>query len=189
MPQPSYQTVKLARGRHVAPEAGVCVMELASMLAGEPFSDRPRSVSPVIAGFLRAYNDLIDDRRRQDLYGCAAEALGSAGPRDVEIARATRLQSWAEELQAGRWWRRLLPGRPEAAKRRPALKPHQAGPDAVHSIFRLTDELHGCVLALVEELVGMGRTREPFPSSDTALTAWSGSAQADAREPAPERGR
>ena len=43
-------------------------MELSSMLAGEPFSDRPRCVDPVIAAFLRTYNDGLDDSRRQDLY-------------------------------------------------------------------------------------------------------------------------
>jgi hypothetical protein len=34
------------RGQHANPERGVCVMELASMLAGEPFTDHPRSVCP-----------------------------------------------------------------------------------------------------------------------------------------------
>ena len=54
----SYQTIKLSTGRHSSPEVGACVMELASMLAGEPFTDQPESVCPVIASFLRAYNDL-----------------------------------------------------------------------------------------------------------------------------------
>ena len=67
-PVVSHQTVRLSPGRHGRPEDGVCVMELASMLAGERFSDRPRSVCPVIAAFLRSYNDQVDDRRRQDLY-------------------------------------------------------------------------------------------------------------------------
>jgi hypothetical protein len=43
-------------------------MELASMLAGEPFSDQPKSVCPVVAAFLRGYNDAVDDETRQDLY-------------------------------------------------------------------------------------------------------------------------
>jgi hypothetical protein len=65
-PLPNYKTVKLSRGKHTSPDDGVCVMELASMIGGEPFSDQPRSVCPVIGAFLRAYNDCIDDRRRQD---------------------------------------------------------------------------------------------------------------------------
>ena len=66
-PAPSHQTVRLAKGKHRSPEDGACVMELASMLAGESFSDHPASVCPAIAGFLRAYNDVIDYRPRQEL--------------------------------------------------------------------------------------------------------------------------
>jgi len=41
----THQTIRLSRGKHSSPEEGACVMELASMLAGEPFSDHPcRSV-------------------------------------------------------------------------------------------------------------------------------------------------
>jgi hypothetical protein len=50
------------------------VMELASLLTGESFTDSPASVSPVIAGFLRGYNDRLDDRRRQELIPFAARA-------------------------------------------------------------------------------------------------------------------
>src|ERR687896_348334 len=57
----SHQTVRLSQGKHRGPDHGACVMELSSMLAGEAFSDRPRCVDPVIAGFLRTYNDGIDD--------------------------------------------------------------------------------------------------------------------------------
>lgn len=152
------------------------------MLAGEPFSDRPRSVSPVIAGFLRAYNDLIDDRRRQDLYRCATEVLGTTGPREVEVARAALLQNWGEQLRAQRWWRRLLPGRMRDGKRRPQLRPHQSGPYAVHSIFRLTDELHLTVLAVVDELVAMGWRRELRSHESTAaLQARTGVPEAGVR--------
>jgi hypothetical protein len=39
-------------------------MELSSMLAGEPFTDHPVAVCPVIGALLRTYNDTIDDERR-----------------------------------------------------------------------------------------------------------------------------
>ena len=55
MPQVSYQTIKLSKGKHLSPEHGACVMELASMLAGGRFSDHPSSVSRPIASFLRSY--------------------------------------------------------------------------------------------------------------------------------------
>ena len=69
----THQTVKLSKGRHDSPDEGACVMELASMLAGEPFSDLPASVCPVIGSCLRAYNDWIDD----DLRGVAVEILAA----------------------------------------------------------------------------------------------------------------
>jgi hypothetical protein len=95
MTAPSYQTVRLARGRHSSPHAGVCVMELASMLAHEPFSDRARSVSPTIGAFLRTYNDGLDDVRRQDLYPVAAAIVGTAASRAVERERVNRCLAFA----------------------------------------------------------------------------------------------
>jgi len=77
MPETMHQTVKLSRGKHSSPQRGACVMELASMLAGEPFSDRPDCVCPVLAGFLRVYNDQLDDDRRQDLFAYEARVVGS----------------------------------------------------------------------------------------------------------------
>ncbi|HZE04912.1 MAG TPA: hypothetical protein VE127_06800 [Solirubrobacteraceae bacterium] len=99
--EPSYQTVRLAPGRHRAPRFGVCVMELASMLAHQPFSDRPENASPVIGAFLRTYNDGLDDERRQDLYPLASLIVGSAGRRSVERDRASRCLEFARSLGAG----------------------------------------------------------------------------------------
>ena len=72
------------------------------MLAGEPFSDRPAAACPVIGGFLRAYNDRIDDERRQDLYRYAAMVVGSRGSAEVERAREQRCLEWAEERKRER---------------------------------------------------------------------------------------
>src|ERR687894_3251435 len=121
MTQASHQTVRLSQGKHRGPDHGACVMELASMLAGEPFSDRPRCVDPVIAGFLRTYNDGIDDRRRQDLYPLAADVVGTRAVTSVQSERARLCLRWAQshhaELRRGA--RRLLPARPLAPDARP----------------------------------------------------------------------
>jgi hypothetical protein len=90
----TFQTVRLARGRHQSPDQGACVMELSSMLAGEPFSDHPRSVCPVIGAFLRAYNDGLPDDRRQDLYEYAAKAVGTARGRHARRVRARMCLEW-----------------------------------------------------------------------------------------------
>jgi hypothetical protein len=73
-------------------------MELASMLAEEPFSDRAGTVSPVIGAFLRTYNDGLDDERRQELYPIAALVVGTARGRAVEAERAARCLHFAREL-------------------------------------------------------------------------------------------
>ena len=113
MAQVTHQTVRLSSGKHISPNEGVCVMELASMLAGEKFTDYPRSVSNVIGTFLRGYNDIIDDRRRQDLYRYAAGVVGSSASRSVELARAQRLIAWGDQFRSGPLGRlRRLLGRP-----------------------------------------------------------------------------
>jgi hypothetical protein len=91
----THQTVVLGKGRHDSPDRGACVIELASMLAGERFSDHPDSVCPVIAGFLRGYNDLIPDAEQDELYGYAARVVGTAAPADVRRERARRILEWA----------------------------------------------------------------------------------------------
>lgn len=156
MREPSFQTMKLARGKHSSPRHGACVMELASMLAGEHFSDRPRAVSPVIAAFLRCYNDLVDDRRRQDLVRYASEAVGTAASEEVECARATRLVEWADE----RWGQAARPSLLGTfgsywARRLPPTDADSAGVYAIRSIHRGTGRVHGEVLALLEELIAM----------------------------------
>jgi hypothetical protein len=106
MSEISAQTVRLSRGRHARPEDGACVVELASLLAGAPFSDHPRCVSPVIAAFLRGYNDTIDDRRRRDLYPLAAEIVDTVAEPAVEAARKQRCRDWVAPLHRTRWtWR------------------------------------------------------------------------------------
>jgi hypothetical protein len=62
-------------------------MELASMLAGEEFSDDPSCVDGVVGAYLRAFNDRLDHRRRQDLRPYAAAVVGTNGSRSARRAR------------------------------------------------------------------------------------------------------
>jgi hypothetical protein len=149
------QTIRLGKGRHSSPAKGACVMELASMLAGEPFTDHPLSVCPVIASFMRAYNDSIDSDRRQHLYEYASKAVGSRAPEHVRCARAERLAIWAFELRQERRTgiirrihERLGPPHPSTMT--------SIGIDAVNSIKRHTDETHAAVLVLIDELLQIG---------------------------------
>jgi hypothetical protein len=98
MSRVSHQTVRLEAGDHPHPGAGMCVLELASVLAGDRFSAYPRSVCPVIATFLRTYNDLVDDRLRQDLIPWAAAVVGSRGAGRVASRRARVCRRWVVEV-------------------------------------------------------------------------------------------
>lgn len=157
----THQTIKLSRGRHGSPADGACVMELASMLAGEPFSDHPASVCPVIGSFLRGYNDSIDDHRRQDLYAYAAKVVGSRGSQELERVRVERLREWAPEREQRRWTRFLLPGASRALA--PEATIDAAATRAVRAVCRHEDRTHPEALALLDELLAL-RAQRGLPS-------------------------
>jgi hypothetical protein len=161
----SYQTVKLSKGKHSSPDDGACVMELASMLTGEPFTDHPGSVCPVIGSFLRAYNDAIDDRRRQDLYAYASTVVGSRTSVDVQRRRAQFLTIWERHSRRNGWMRLLVPARMRklAGHRHPSLE--SVGTHAVHSISRHDDVTHQAVLEAIDDLLALGSEHSPMPAS------------------------
>lgn len=129
------------------------MVELASMLAGEPFSDQPASVCPVIASFLRAYNDSVGDSRRQDLYACAAKVVNSAGDCRLQRERAERLKSWTLELQERRWTR-VVPRRLRLLTWMPELE--VLGPQAVRAMDLEDERSHAEALAFIDELLRIG---------------------------------
>jgi hypothetical protein len=88
--------LRLAPGGHDSPRDGVCVVELASVLAGERFSDRPDCVDRVIGGYLRSLNDRASHAERQRLLPYAERAVGSCGDR-----KATHLRRDLCVLRAG----------------------------------------------------------------------------------------
>ena len=152
---PSHQTVRLAGGKHASPADGVCVTELASMLAGEPFSDQPRSVCPVIAAYLRAYNDGADDLGRQELYGAAARVVGTRAGLEVQRARARRCAELTVSLHA-QWspLRRWLGPQPPVSVRDEALE--AAGVQLARMLLRHSDGSPDRALAIVDELAAIG---------------------------------
>src|SRR5712672_1121378 len=54
-------------GRHPAAGDRACLMELASLLAREPWGDHPASVHPVLAAVARAVSDRVSDEARNGL--------------------------------------------------------------------------------------------------------------------------
>jgi hypothetical protein len=156
-------------------------MELASMLAGEPFTDRPWAVCPVIGAFLRSFNDAVDDRTRQALYPYASATVGTRGDPSV---RALRIRRLITEMQLTRVHRRRF-----AALRRPLATPIDNA-----QLDQLARRLAGMfwrsrraggtdrALRLVDELIAIGpaepaRTRRlPFADSKANTTPSTGPA-------------
>jgi hypothetical protein len=146
---PSHQTIRLKRGWHRSPRHGACVMELASMLAGEPFGDHPRSVCPVVASFLRAYNDGIDEVRRQDLYELAALVVGTAGDRSMRRRRAQRCADVLGRCGGG-------------VLRQIAMRSQRRVGGAAAAEFLRTGR-HAEAVQFVRDLVGAGGSRAAMP--------------------------
>jgi len=155
LPGSGFQTGRIRKGRHDSPAGGACVMELASMLAGERFDDHPESVCPIIAGFLRGYNDLLPDGQHDELYPYAALVVGTAAPRSVGRARARALLEWAEQ------------GRRPARRRRfyVRLQPWDIILlPAVEAALRMDPERRRvAVAALLDELCALSRPPDRRP--------------------------
>ena len=176
MTQVSHQTVRLSQGKHRGPEHGACVMELSSMLAGEAFTDRPRCVDPVIAGFLRTYNDGIDESRRQELFPLAAEVVGTRAVAGVQAERARMCLAWAQEHHAAlrHGPRKLLPARP-------IMPDGRLGDDAAGTLAgriavklanrRRADDAHPQAIAFVRSLVAVGAPGHDAPARERELAA------------------
>lgn len=115
----SYQTIRLGAGRHREGGDEACVLELASMLAGEPFSDRPATACPLIASILRGVNDALDDRRRQWLLPYASAVVGTRASDAVlrerlELCRVTV----GDPVRGHSVWLRLFGSRDGRPRRR-----------------------------------------------------------------------
>ena len=70
--------MQLCRGRHAGPGDRGCLMELASALAGETWSDHPASVQPVLAAVARVVNDRVGEQDRACLEQFLPAMIGTA---------------------------------------------------------------------------------------------------------------
>jgi hypothetical protein len=107
------EIVRLERGRHRSPQDGVCTMELVAWMAGEKHSDHPRSASPVIATFIRSFNDALDGADRQHLAALAARMIGTRGSDQDEVLRRQILWDWMVSVALPTWL--AAAGRPDLA--------------------------------------------------------------------------
>ncbi len=96
----------LAKGSHHEFADGVCIMEAVSYIADEPWSDHPSCACPVIAAFLRNWNDsLSDDERNELLRPLIPRLVGTRGGDALEQRRATMATDWLIRVYTPAWLR------------------------------------------------------------------------------------
>ncbi len=95
-PEIDFESFVFKRGSHNNPEAGMYIMEAVSYISGEPFSDHPKCVCPVISRFLREWNDDIDDdnRRRELLFPFLYRVAGTKSSESIENRRSWMVFDW-----------------------------------------------------------------------------------------------
>jgi hypothetical protein len=121
------ETIHLDDGAHDSPDDGMCVMEAASLVAKERWSDHPQCVSPVIASFLRAWNDALGDDDRQQLRRWIVPILNTASTPEVEDRRAWMALDWLVRVHTPAWLR--LAGLDDQAARLADLPEFASGMD------------------------------------------------------------
>ena len=157
---------RLASGAHRRPGTRRCAMEWVAHLAGEPHSDAPRTVSPVLAAFARTLNDALDDDTRQRLRPYLGRTIGTAGD-GGEAERVALCVRWLERecapallAHAG-----LAPG-DDAARARTAARRSEPGyADGARHAARAAARTVGWDAALAAVRAGGG-------DEGRALTAW-----------------
>jgi len=122
------ETLTLSAGSHPSPDAGACVMEAVSFVAGEPWSDHPVCASAVIGAFLRSWNDgLNNDDRNRLLKPLVPRLVGTAGTPEQEQTRAWMALDWLFRVHTSAWLRAA--GLLDQAGRLEALPEFRVGMD------------------------------------------------------------
>jgi hypothetical protein len=93
-------SITLSTGAHEDFEQGACLLEAASYLAGEPWSDHPTCVGEVIAALGRALNDGPFAQHLHLLVPYIPRIIGTRSTEDVERRRGYRCADWAIHVAA-----------------------------------------------------------------------------------------
>jgi hypothetical protein len=181
------ESFRLEPGPHASPAEGVCVVELASVLAGEEFSDRPDCVCEVIAAYLRSWNDRASYVDRQRLRPYATRVIGSARDHATTRRRREICMLWAEtgDLEAGRGRRFLtrLGARARVAWLLGAGSALRLNEGAGEYAARVCFARYGSDAAfrLLDHLLEVGERDEPAPERTAPRTNGNGNGADPAR--------
>ena len=97
----------LKNGGHKDPTDGACVMEAVAFVAGEPWSDHPECVSPVIGAFLRNWNDNLptDADRDRLLKPLIPLIINTRSTQAIEEQRSYLALDWVIRTFLPKWLR------------------------------------------------------------------------------------
>jgi hypothetical protein len=131
----------LEAGAHRDAEAGSCLMEYVSVLAGERFTDRPRCTHPALAAVAWQVNDAVSSTARQQLGTRAVTLIGlgrDSGVAVRPIVLATIARAGLAIDPANRFFPRLQ----RKLERRAELRPQRRGRGEEGDGGRLATLLH-----------------------------------------------
>ncbi|HYH29947.1 MAG TPA: hypothetical protein VD903_06145 [Pseudonocardia sp.] len=170
----------LEAGAHRDAEAGSCLMEYVSVLAGERFTDRPRCTHPALAAVAWQVNDAVSSTARQQLATRAVTLIGLGRDTDVEvrpIVLATIARTGLAIDPGNRFFPRLqrrLERRAEAGPRRPGRGEDGRG-GRMATLLHVGPVNHACahllVAARVADLDTEARDRMLVTLLDDAIAA------------------
>jgi hypothetical protein len=97
-------SIHIGRGKHSAGSSEPCFMEAAAYIAGEPWTDAPACVCPILAAYSRALNDVLPDGKRQSLKPYIPQVIGTADD-GLGQARGLMATDWIIRVYTPTWLR------------------------------------------------------------------------------------
>jgi hypothetical protein len=150
-----FRTFTFGKGAHESRDDGMCIMESVAYIAGEEHSDHPACASPVIAAFLRSWNDGIpsDARRRELLSEFVFRLPGTVASAEIELRRSWMCFDWLVRECAA-----------EFMSLSPALQPHAV-------ILRGLPEINASNVDMVVPVINAARDAARDAAGDAAGAA------------------
>jgi len=126
----------LAYGTHTTPNEGRCAMEWVSYLAGEPHSDDPACVSPVLRVYCMTLNDSLEDAPRQLLRPYLARTIGTSSD-GLDGVRSWMAMDWLIRTYVPAWL--TAADQHDSARRLATLRPVMEVADLKAALVALVD--------------------------------------------------
>jgi hypothetical protein len=114
------ERVSLEKGSHGSVAEGVCAMEAAAYVAGEPHSDHPQCASTVITAFVIEWNDRLGNDRNRLIKPLIPRVVGTRSTRKIEEARGYLALDWFLRVMTPAWLDLVEELQPHAATMRAA---------------------------------------------------------------------